>query len=163
MFSTSHSSCCTSCFLCSPSSGIYVLFILSLLSATFKIQSKCSTSFLCCILQESTSHHFTFFISQRPLPCFQPAFVRRTSGRRLGTFRAVNILFCSVINVVPLTTSRLHSFFFNFFLLSVSFTFKEFWPAFYMFLSLQSKTADFIPYTGNTQKNGAVSIAYCTV
>jgi hypothetical protein len=32
-----------------------------------------------------------------------------------------------------------------------------------MFLSLQSKTADFIPYTGHTQKNGAVSIASCTV
>jgi hypothetical protein len=39
-------------------------------SIKFKIQSKCSTSFLRCILQQSTCHHRHSFTSQRSFFCF---------------------------------------------------------------------------------------------
>lgn len=54
----------------------------------FKTQPKCSNSFLCCILEQSTSHHLAFFTTQRfTLPAAY--FYKKDERAHLATFIAI--------------------------------------------------------------------------
>jgi len=81
---------CTACLSCSSSYITFNFFSLTqpslyakLNSTKFKIQTKCSTYFLCCILRQSNSNHFTFFTSHRST--WAPTRLYQDGQANLGT------------------------------------------------------------------------------